>query len=110
MLSIHSARQRGHNGKIGLAIAGGARVILLDEPTAGMSRSETTRFIGLIREVTEGRTLLTVEHDMGVVFGLADRIAVLVYGEVIAFDTPERVRADPRVQEAYLGSVLAQGH
>ena len=96
--------------EIGLTIAGGAREILLDEPTAGMSRSETTRFIGLIREVTEGRTLLTVEHDMGVVFGLADRIAVLVYGEVIAFDTPERVRADPRVQEAYLGSVLAQGH
>ena len=96
--------------EIGLTIAGGARVILLDEPTAGMSRSETTRFIGLIREVTEGRTLLTVEHDMGVVFGLADRIAVLVYGEVIAFDTPERVRANPRVQEAYLGSVLAQGH
>ena len=96
--------------EIGLTIAGGARVILLDEPTAGMSRSETTRFIGLIREVTEGRTLLTVEHDMGVVFGLADRIAVLVYGEVIAFDTPERVRADPRVQEAYLGSVLAQVH
>ena len=96
--------------EIGLTIAGGARVILLDEPTAGMSRSETTRFIGLIREVTEGRTLLTVEHDMGVVFGLADRIAVLVYGEVIAFDTPERVRADPRVQEASLGSVLAQGH
>ena len=94
--------------EIGLTIAGGARVILLDEPTAGMSRSETTRFIGLIREVTEGRTLLTVEHDMGVVFGLADRIAVLVYGEVIAFDTPERVRADPRVQEAYLGSVLAE--
>jgi branched-chain amino acid transport system ATP-binding protein len=61
----------------------------------------------LIREVTVGRTLLTVEHDMGVVFGLADRIAVLVYGEVIAFDTPDKVRADPRVQEAYLGSVLA---
>ena len=96
--------------EIGITIAGGADVVLLDEPTAGMSRSETTRFIGLIREVTEGRTLLTVEHDMGVVFGLADRIAVLVYGEVIAFDTPERVRADPRVQEAYLGSVLAQGH
>ena len=93
--------------EIGLTIAGGARVILLDEPTAGMSRSETTRFIGLIREVTEGRTLLTVEHDMGVVFGLADRIAVLVYGEVIAFDTPAAVRADARVQEAYLGSSVA---
>ncbi|PWW44601.1 ABC transporter ATP-binding protein [Melaminivora alkalimesophila] len=100
--------------EIGITIAGGASVILLDEPTAGMSTSETTRFINLIREVTEGRTLLTVEHDMGVVFGLADRIAVVVYGEVIAFDTPEKVRANPRVQEAYLGSVIAaqqeQGH
>jgi branched-chain amino acid transport system ATP-binding protein len=93
--------------EIGITIAGGAHVILLDEPTAGMSQSETRRFVDLIREVTRGRTLLTVEHDMGVVFGLADRIAVLAYGEVIAFDTPEAVRANPRVQEAYLGSVLA---
>jgi branched-chain amino acid transport system ATP-binding protein len=96
--------------EIGITIAGGASVILLDEPTAGMSKSETTRFVELIREVTVGKTLLTVEHDMGVVFGLADKIAVLVYGEVIAFDTPGAVRANPRVQEAYLGSVLAQGH
>ncbi|MDP2017527.1 ABC transporter ATP-binding protein [Hydrogenophaga sp.] len=93
--------------EIGITIAGGAQVILLDEPTAGMSKSETSRFIELIREVTVGKTLLTVEHDMGVVFGLADRIAVVVYGEVIAFDIPEAVRANPRVQEAYLGSVLA---
>jgi len=93
--------------EIGITIAGGASVILLDEPTAGMSNSETARFIGLIRQVTEGRTLLTVEHDMGVVFGLADRIAVVVYGEVIAFDTPDKVRANPRVQEAYLGSTVA---
>ena len=94
--------------EIGMTIASGASVILLDEPTAGMSKSETRRFIQLIRQVTQGRTLLTVEHDMGVVFGLADRIAVLVYGEVIAFDTPEVVRADARVQQAYLGSVLAE--
>jgi branched-chain amino acid transport system ATP-binding protein len=94
--------------EIGITIAGGSSVILLDEPTAGMSKSETKRFIQLIREVTEGKTLLTVEHDMGVVFGLADKIAVLVYGEVIAFDTPEAVRANARVQEAYLGSVLAE--
>lgn len=93
--------------EVGLTIAGGGDVILLDEPTAGMSHSETDRFVHLIRTVTEGKTLLTVEHDMGVVFGLADRIAVLVYGEVIAFDTPERVRADRTVQEAYLGAVLA---
>ena len=93
--------------EIGITIAGGAGVILLDEPTAGMSKSETSRFIELIREITVGKTLLTVEHDMGVVFGLADKIAVLVYGEVIAFDTPDAVRANPKVQEAYLGSVLA---
>ncbi|MES2400946.1 MAG: ABC transporter ATP-binding protein [Pseudomonadota bacterium] len=93
--------------EIGITIAGGASVILLDEPTAGMSRSETSRFISLIKEVTVGKTLLTVEHDMGVVFGLADKIAVVVYGEVIAYDTPEKVRADQRVQEAYLGSSVA---
>ena len=94
--------------EIGITIAGGAGVILLDEPTAGMSRSETSRFISLIKEVTVGKTLLTVEHDMGVVFGLADKIAVVVYGEVIAFDVPEAVRSDKRVQEAYLGSPVAQ--
>ena len=93
--------------EIGITIAGGANVILLDEPTAGMSRSETSRFIKLIKEVTVGKTLLTVEHDMGVVFGLADKIAVVVYGEIIAYDTPETVRADQRVQEAYLGSSVA---
>ena len=100
--------------EIGITIAGGANVILLDEPTAGMSRSETSRFINLIKQVTVGKTLLTVEHDMGVVFGLADKIAVVVYGEVIAYDTPEKVRSDQRVQEAYLGCSVAdsqaQGH
>jgi branched-chain amino acid transport system ATP-binding protein len=95
--------------EIGITIAGGAEVILLDEPTAGMSKTETTRFIKLIREVTEGKTLLTVEHDMGVVFGLADKIAVVVYGEVLAFDTPDAVRANAKVQEAYLGSPVADG-
>ena len=100
--------------EIGVTIGGGSNVILLDEPTAGMSHSETGRFINLIKQVTEGRTLLTVEHDMGVVFGLADRIAVVVYGEVIAFDTPDAVRSSASVQEAYLGSSVAdaqaQGH
>jgi branched-chain amino acid transport system ATP-binding protein len=93
--------------EIGITIAGGADVILLDEPTAGMSKSETRRFIELIKEVTIGKTLLTVEHDMGVVFGLADKIAVVVYGEIIAYDRPEAVRANQRVQEAYLGSHVA---
>jgi branched-chain amino acid transport system ATP-binding protein len=61
----------------------------------------------LIKSVTQGKTLLIVEHDMGVVFGLADKIAVVVYGEVIAFDTPDAVRANALVQEAYLGSSVA---
>ncbi len=94
--------------EIGITIAGGAHVILLDEPTAGMSKSETSRFIKLIKDVTVGKTLLTVEHDMGVVFGLADKIAVVVYGELLAYDTPEAVRANARVQKAYLGSSVAE--
>ncbi len=93
--------------EIGVTIAGGAGVILLDEPTAGMSKTETAHFIALIKQVTIGKTLLTVEHDMGVVFGLADKIAVVVYGEIIAFDTPAAVRANAKVQEAYLGSSVA---
>jgi len=93
--------------EIGVTIAGGASVILLDEPTAGMSKTETAHFIALIKQVTVGKTLLTVEHDMGVVFGLADKIAVVVYGEVIAFDEPAAVRANARVQEAYHGTSVA---
>ncbi len=89
--------------EIGITVAGGAGVILLDEPTAGMSRSESDRAVELIREVTAGKTLLMVEHDMSVVFGVADRIAVVVYGEVIACDTPRAIRDNARVQEAYLG-------
>lgn len=94
--------------EIGITIAGGADIIMLDEPTAGMSHSETDYIVGLIREVTEGKTLVVVEHDMGVVFDLADRISVLVYGEIIASDTPDRVRASQAVQEAYLGSALEE--
>lgn len=90
--------------EIGIAIAGGADVVMLDEPTAGMSRSETGHVVELIRSVTAGKTLVMVEHDMGVVFNLADRISVLVYGEIIASDTPERIRANRAVQEAYLGT------
>jgi len=92
--------------EIGITMAGGASVILLDEPTAGMSRSETARAVDLIREVTAGRTLVMVEHDMSVVFGLADRISVVVYGEVIASGRPEEIRADARVKEAYLGQPM----
>ena len=92
--------------EIGVTIAGGAHTILLDEPTAGMSQSETEYMVELIRRITVGKTLLMVEHDMSVVFGLADRISVLVYGEIIASDTPSAVRANSAVQEAYLGSTL----
>ena len=95
--------------EIGITIAGGADVILLDEPTAGMSNTETEEAVALIRRVTEGKTLVMVEHDMGVVFGLADRISVLVYGEVIASGTPAEIRGNPAVQEAYLGTA-ATGH
>ena len=93
--------------EIGITIAGGADIILLDEPTAGMSHSETADAVDLIRNVTEGKTLVMVEHDMGVVFGLADRISVLVYGRVLASGTPEEIRANPAVKEAYLGTEAA---
>jgi branched-chain amino acid transport system ATP-binding protein len=90
--------------EIGVTIAGGAEVILLDEPTAGMSRSETADAVELIRKVSQGKTLIMVEHDMGVVFDLADRISVLVYGEIIACDAPQNIRGNKAVQEAYLGA------
>ena len=93
--------------EIGITVAGRADVILLDEPTAGMSHAETERAVALIRRLTEGRTLLIVEHDMSVVFGLADRISVLVYGQIIASGTPEEIRGNPKVREAYLGEEAA---
>jgi branched-chain amino acid transport system ATP-binding protein len=88
--------------EIGITIAGGADVILLDEPTSGMSRSETNRAVELIRSISKNKTVVVVEHDMGVVFDLAERISVLVYGEIIASDTPENIRCNQNVQEAYL--------
>jgi branched-chain amino acid transport system ATP-binding protein len=91
--------------EIGITIAGGASVILLDEPTAGMSHSETEYAVALIKRVTEGKTLVMVEHDMRVVFGLSDTISVVVYGELIASGKPEEIRANRAVQEAYLGAL-----
>jgi branched-chain amino acid transport system ATP-binding protein len=93
--------------EIGITIAGGAGVILLDEPTAGMSRAEAENAVALIRRISAGRTLVIIEHDMSVVFDLADRISVLVYGELIATDVPARIKADPAVQAAYLGTAAA---
>jgi branched-chain amino acid transport system ATP-binding protein len=93
--------------EIGMTIAGGASVILLDEPTAGMSNTETDNAVELIRRVSTGKTLVMVEHDMKVVFGLADVISVLVYGQMIASGPPQAVRANAAVQEAYLGALAA---
>ena len=91
--------------EIGITIAGGAKIILLDEPTAGMSHQEAEHAVALIRRISEGRTLVMIEHDMSVVFGLADRISVLVYGRIIASDTPANIKANAAVQQAYLGTV-----
>ncbi len=88
--------------ELAVTIAADASVILLDEPTAGMSRAESAAMVALIREVTVGKTLLMVEHDMQVVFGLADRIAVMDNGRVIACDSAERIRANAEVQALYL--------
>ena len=93
--------------EIGMTVAGGASVILLDEPTAGMSHSETEYAVALIRRVTQDKTLVVVEHDMRVVFDLADTITVLVYGRVIASGPPAEIRASRAVQEAYLGKMAA---
>ena len=89
--------------EIGMALGPGCDLVLLDEPTAGMSRDEAAYTVQLMREVTQGRTLLVIEHDMDVVFALCDRISVLVYGVVIACDTPAAIRANRQVQESYLG-------
>ncbi|MEF7617255.1 ABC transporter ATP-binding protein [Aquincola sp. MAHUQ-54] len=95
--------------ELAMTLASDPRVILLDEPMAGMSNDETAHTLALIREVTEGRALLLVEHDMDVVFALADRISVLVYGQVIATGTPAQIRADAAVREAYLGEPHDEG-
>ena len=91
--------------EIGITLGPNPDVILLDEPTAGMSNTETRRAVELIRHVSEGKTLIIVEHDMSVVFDLADRISVLVYGQIIATDTPDGIRKNKTVQEAYLGGM-----
>ena len=90
--------------EIGIALATDPKLLLLDEPTAGMSPEETHRMTELLAGLPRAITLLIIEHDMDVVFTLADRITVLHYGEVLAEGTAAEVRADPRVYEVYLGS------
>jgi len=89
--------------EIGLTIATEPELILLDEPTAGMSSEETREAVKLIERVTRGKTLVIVEHDMEVVFSLADRITVIYYGEVLASGPPDEIRQNQKVKDAYLG-------
>ena len=89
--------------EIGITISSDPSIILLDEPTAGMSKIETSQTVDLIKKVTKNKTLLMVEHDMGVVFDLADKISVLVDGRIIATDIPKNIKDNKSVQEAYLG-------
>jgi branched-chain amino acid transport system ATP-binding protein len=91
-----------------MALSTGASVVMLDEPTAGMSTEETAYIIELIRSVTADKTLLVVEHDMSVVFSLCDRISVLVYGQILATGAPDEIRSNAKVQAAYLGDAVVQ--
>lgn len=92
---------------LAIALASGARTLLVDEPTAGMNRGEARRAVALLRKASEGKTLVMIEHDMDAVFGLADRISVLVQGRIIATGTPAEIRADAAVRAAYLGEASA---
>jgi len=92
--------------EVGMALAGDPDMLLLDEPMAGMGPGGTVELSHLIQSIKGKTTILLVEHDMDVIFSLADRITVMVYGEAIATGTPAQIRADPRVQKAYLGDSL----
>jgi branched-chain amino acid transport system ATP-binding protein len=89
--------------ELGVTLSMAPRLVLLDEPTAGMSRQETQEAIGMIRRVTRDIACVIIEHDMNVVFSLADRISVLHYGVILACGEPEAIRCDQRVKDAYLG-------
>lgn len=92
--------------ELGLTLASDPGVMLIDEPTAGMSRADTDAIISTLVKIGEGRTVVLIEHDMNVVFGLADRVSVLVHGEVVVTGTPTEVRNDPRARSAYLGAAV----
>ena len=93
--------------EVATALATRPRLLLLDEPVAGMGVEETQRMIALLSSLKEGKTLILVEHDMDAVFSLADRISVLVYGRIIATGAPDEIRANPEVRRAYLGEEVA---
>jgi branched-chain amino acid transport system ATP-binding protein len=99
--------------EIAMALATGPRLLLLDEPMAGMGPEESARMVSMLRELKRELTILLIEHDMEAVFALADRITVLVYGRIIASGTPEAIRANQEVRQAYLGeqeAVQGAGH
>ena len=89
--------------EVGIALATDPKLILLDEPTAGMTREQSREAVSLIKNITKGKTLMVVEHDMDVVFSMADRITVLSYGMVLASGRPDEIRGDEAVKKAYLG-------
>jgi branched-chain amino acid transport system ATP-binding protein len=90
-----------------MALATDPDLVMLDEPTAGMSRDETHYAVELIRRLTEGKTAVIIEHDMDVVFSLADRITVLHYGQILATGPPVEIRQNQAVKDAYLGELEA---
>jgi branched-chain amino acid transport system ATP-binding protein len=96
--------------EIAMALATRPRMLLLDEPMAGMGPDESARMVRTLRELKQELTILLIEHDMEAVFALADRITVLVYGRVIASDTPQAVRQNPEVRDAYLGEQQVVTH
>jgi branched-chain amino acid transport system ATP-binding protein len=89
--------------EIAMALAGDPKLLLLDEPMAGMGAEESQRLVAFLRRLKGQRAMLLIEHDMDAVFALADRVTVLVYGRAIATGTPEEIRANPEVRQAYLG-------
>jgi len=90
--------------EIGLALAMDPELVLLDEPTAGMTTEETRDAVKLIERITAGKTLVIIEHDMDVVFSISDRISVLYYGKILATGTAEEIKESQEVKNAYLGS------
>ncbi len=95
--------------EIAIALATGAKLLLLDEPLAGTGREETAVLVALMRELKATHTIVLIEHDMDAVFALADRLSVLVYGRLIATGTPDAIRNDPQVRAAYLGEEETTG-